>query len=206
MLEGIERNEPINWQRDYMLIKLLAYSGRRVTEVLSLKYEDVIPERGNHYGKISFNILKKKEKIDGKWIPRDMKRLKDIDSKVFKELVSYIKWMRIGPGDYIFGSTYKPDNHLTDRRIRQIVKKYANLSGIKSYMDDNGRMKDPHPHMFRHGFAIDVAKNAKTTADLLKLQKALEHSNFSITSFYLQFSDTEQKEVFEGRYKEGKLK
>ena len=58
-------------------------------------------------------------------------------------------------------------------RVRQIVKKYVKLAGIK------GRKR--LVHAFRHGFAIGYLKKSSKAEDLLELKEQLQHSSVIIT-------------------------
>ena len=60
------------------------------------------------------------------------------------------------------------------------------------------RKSKPHPHMFRHSFAIHFLKHHdRNPAALPMLRKLLEHSNLQVTEHYLQFSDTESGKMLE---------
>lgn len=170
--------------RDTLLILMLAYSGRRVGEVLRVKVKDILVDEK----KIIYNILKKK---------RPTRKLKPVSDIVFSMLMSYINVKKLQPEDYVFKSYIHPKRHITDARVRQIVYRYCELANIPDFAPG----KKVHPHTFRHSFAIATAKKLKSPGDLRKLQMILEHSKIDITTHYLQFSDEEQRELVNNVYK-----
>jgi len=175
------------WQRkrDVLLLGLLAYSGRRVGEILNIKIRDIDFEDG----RIAYNISKKSHPL---------KKWKSVNSDVFKLLHEYVYNRRLGWRDYLFPSSWDNRKHITDTRVRQIVYKYALRAGIPDFAEG----KHPHPHTFRHSFAVANAKRCKSPADLRRLQMILEHSKIDVTTFYLQFSDADQRDMVEEVYKE----
>lgn len=181
-------NEAANskgWQRerDVLLIGLLAYSGRRVGEILNIKVRDIDFEDM----RIAYNISKKSTPT---------KKWKSVNSVVFGLLHKYVYKRQLKYKDYLFPSSWNNKKHITDTRVRQIVYKYAARAGIPDFNIG----KHPHPHTFRHSFAVANAKRCRSPADLRKLQMILEHSKIDVTTFYLQFSDADQRDMVEGVY------
>ena len=159
--------------RDKVLIRLLWKSGRRITEILSLRVEDIDFENK----KILWNILKKK---------KPLKRWKEIDDYTIELLYNYtIKTGQYGRSCLLFqtveGDKEKP---ISRQRAFQIVRRIGKKVGITHVGE-----KKLHPHHFRHSFAVDLARRLKTPADVRKLQKVMEHSSLAITEQYLQFGD-----------------
>jgi len=172
--------------RDKVLIRILWKSGRRISEILKVKVRDINFENKG----IVWHIDKKTKKIDGKKTKYDLVRWKPIDEFTIKLILFYIKRMELQKDDYLFQSPFKNKNHITRQRAYQIIRKACEKAGI--YYIGN---KKPHPHHFRHTFAIDMAKKLKSPADLRKLQMFMEHSNLGITEQYLQFNDLELREL-----------
>ena len=73
------------YQRDKLLILLLAVTGRRISEILMLKVKDIMYEDKN----INWHIEKKGRKKLGTNL--DYRRIKPIDENTLNELVKYIE-------------------------------------------------------------------------------------------------------------------
>ena len=167
--------------RDRTLFRLLYKSGRRVSEVLSLKVKDIDWE----LSMINYHILKKKAK--------DYHAMKPIDNKTLALLSDYCHESEFEEDSYLFPKlknrrlnnlgkpTVKPCEHMTRQAVWQIMQRQFKKLGIEKVGN-----KKPHPHHFRHTFAIRMAQKMKTPADIRKLQMLLEHSNLGQTETYLQ--------------------
>lgn len=165
--------------RDKMLIRLLWKTGRRITEILMLKVKEIDFENAN----ILWHIIKKKKKTL-KWKP--------VDKRTLVMLFRYINWAKLSPEDYVFKSSHNPDKAISRQWAFQIVQNAAKRAGIH-YVGS----KKPHPHHFRHTFAIEMAKKLKNPADVRKLQLIMEHANMGMTEQYLQFGDEDLRELIE---------
>lgn len=174
------------WQRDrdVLLLSMLAYTGRRIGEILPLRVTDILVDEK----RIIFNILKKR---------KPTRKLKPINSIVFDLLMAYIRKENLKESDLIFASSWNKEKPISDARVRQITYKYA----LRANIPDFAPGKHPHPHSFRHSFAIAAAKKMTNPGDLRKLQMMLEHSKIDITTFYLQYSDEDQRELVDNLYK-----
>jgi integrase len=172
----------VDWHK--MVFLLLSRSGRRVTEVLMLKCNDIKWENSS----IKWNILKKK-KITTKVIPQD--------DHTLSVLKTFIINNKIGANDYVFKS-YGKTGHYTRGRVNAILFSY----GKKLNIDDIGGEKI-HPHMFRHGFAIHFVKNMKRPDQLFQLQKIMQHADIRETMWYLDhFGQTEIREMMTMMWKD----
>lgn len=164
--------------RDRVLIRLLWKSGRRITEVLLLQVKDINFQDKN----ILWTIIKKK---------KHFKAWKPIDSFTINLLSSYVMESGLKPDHYLLHAGY-PQKHISRQRAFQIVRRVCFKAGIKKVGD-----KAPHPHHFRHSFAIDLAKRAKSPADIRLIQMILEHSTLAMTEKYLQFGSADQRALIE---------
>lgn len=166
-----------NW-RERVLIRLLWKSGRRISEILELKVKDINFEERN----IVWTILKKKAPT---------RKVKPIDNFTIELLGGYIKESNLLNEHYVLhnGNGLK---HISRQRAFQLIRRICNEAGIFLVGD-----KKPHPHHFRHSFAINLAKKAKSPAHIRLLQRTLEHSNLAVTETYLQFNDEELRELIE---------
>jgi site-specific recombinase XerD len=67
-------------------------------------------------------------------------------------------------------------------QVQTIVKKYGKMIGV-----------DIHPYMFRHSFAIHLARLG---LDLGRVQQLLGRSNLNTTQVYLQFNDQDLRDGY----------
>ncbi len=142
--------------RNLCIINLMLKAGLRVSEVLSLKNEDLDWEKGYiHIGK------------SGAARERTL-RLEEPE-------FSYLeKWYRLKPNasNYVF--TTLDGSQLQDRYIREMVKRLARKAGIN---------KDVYPHLLRYTFAIEFLRK---TRDINLLQLALGHGDYTATQAYVK--------------------
>jgi site-specific recombinase XerD len=186
--------------RDALLFKLLRSSGRRITEIVGRRHPyrhkyiykgevkevtyppipaltpmDIVEkeENGRQVRMIRFNILKKKTLTT---------KLKPINDETFEELRDYIFYNDIQMKQPIF--------NLSRARVFQIVRECAEIAGINLV-----GTKKPHPHHFRHSFAVNVIQNSDDPSALRKVQMALEHSSLNVTAGYMQFNQEDLRQM-----------
>lgn len=155
------RNPDMN-SRDRAIFELLYSSGLRVSELTSLKLEDVDLKNGwiRVMGKGSKERYvpvgsKAREALEAYLPVRDMLILR---SRVPGSSSSLFLNSRGGP--------------LSDRSVRRILKHYVETAEL-------GR--DASPHTFRHSFATHLLQGG---ADLRSIQELLGHSSLSTTQRY----------------------
>ena len=171
-------------KRDRVLFQLLSRSGRRVTEVLTLKPIDIMWDNQE----IKWNILKKR---------KPLKIALPIDVATLWLLKDYLTSLadtknKIEDYDYVFKS-YGKTGHLTDRRVRYLLLSYAKKGGFEEVGGEK-----VHPHHFRHGFAIHFVKNMKRPDQIFQLQKILQHADIRETMWYVDhFGKSEVKELID---------
>jgi len=166
--------------RDRLILQIMYRCGRRVSEVLLLKRDDILWKEN----KIIFTILKRK---------RPVKEMKPVDRETMQLLKRYVDGGCLGP-EY-----RKLKKKMVDDRLfpvtRQYVFKLMRNLGKKVGIKYVGTKK-LHPHHLRHSFAVhQVRTNVKTAEDLRKLQMYMAHANISTTSHYLQFSPDELRSL-----------
>jgi len=163
--------------RDFVLLSTLALTGRRVSEIVGLRYRT--GEDGNEVrleeplgglrpmdllegDTAAFMILKRKAPT---------RKVKPIPAKLTKLLKEYIAYKNIKPEALIFP--------ISRQRVDQIIKKYARLIGIRSV--GNRKMG---AHVFRHSYAISLIDKL----NIGMLQELLGHASIDTTAHYLQYS------------------
>lgn len=145
--------------RNYALMVLFLNLGLRVSEALNLKIADI----DWHTGKVDV-IAGKGNRDRVLWVSgHDLALLK--------------KWCEIRPNDSDYLFCTLPGGRLSDRYVRDFVKRYAKKAGIK---------KRTHPHCLRHSFATDLLRESK---NIRLVQKALGHMSLSTTMLYTHIVD-----------------
>lgn len=164
--------------RDKLLFTLLSRTGRRVTEVLRLRFKHIVWDNNE----IKWNILKKR---------KPMMVTLPTDKATIKMLRNYaIDNPKLETTDYVFKS-YGKTGHLTSRRVEALLKSYAKQLNIETIGD-----KNIHPHQFRHGFAIHFVKHMKRPDQIFHLQKMLQHADIRETMWYVDhFGQSEIREM-----------
>jgi len=157
-----------NVLKDIAVIEVLFATGMRVSELCSLKNEDV-------------NLYDRTILIFGKGSKERQIQIGNDDViKILKEYRNdYIT--EIENSSYFFvNQTGSP---LNDQAVRRIIKKYAALASIPLHMT---------PHMFRHTFATCLLE---ADVDIRYIQKMLGHSSIHITEIYTHVTMSKQLDI-----------
>ena len=155
--------------RDFVMFELLYSSGLRVSELVSLKLEDINFEAG------FLRVLGKgsKERI----VPVNMRAIERIKSYMARQRMEILKHRR---SPYLFvTSRARP---MTRQRFWQTIKRIGRKLGIEI-----------SPHTMRHSFATHLLEGG---ADLRSLQKMLGHSDISTTQIYTKVTTDRLKQVY----------
>ncbi len=162
-------------QRDLALLELLYATGMRVTELVTLKVDDVNLVAG---------IVRVRH---GKG---DKERIIPIHERAIAALRDYIERGRpslVKAGEDK-GSLFL--NHRGQQLTRQgtwlIIKEYAQMAGIQAVVT---------PHMLRHSFATHMLESQKAT--LADVQHFLGHANISTTQIYTQVTSEHKRRVYD---------
>lgn len=161
---------PKNW-RDIALLKTLYTTGMRVTEVVSLRQEDVDFERG---------VLHCPTKEEVRDLP--------IDAATAVDLHQYLQKGRP------FLSKNKAENALfLNHRGQQLTRQGLWLI-IKAYAKQAKLDQEVTPHTLRHSFA---AHKLEKGGNLQDVQRLLGHANLSTTQVYTQLLDDHEDDYEE---------
>lgn len=155
--------------RDFVMFELLYSSGLRVSELISLKLEDINFEAG------FLRVLGKgsKERI----VPVNLRSIERMKRYVSLQRQEILKKKR---SPYLFVTNRgKP---MTRQRLWQTIKKCGRELGIEI-----------SPHTMRHSFATHLLEGG---ADLRSLQKMLGHSDISTTQIYTKVTTDRMKQVY----------
>jgi integrase/recombinase XerD len=155
--------------RDFVMFELLYSSGLRVSELVTLKLEDINFEAGflRVMGKGS------KERI----VPVNMRAIERIKSYIARQRMEILKHRR-SPYLFVTGRA-RP---MTRQRFWQTIKRIGRRLGIEI-----------SPHTMRHSFATHLLEGG---ADLRALQKMLGHSDISTTQIYTKVTTDRLKQVY----------
>ncbi len=157
----------------YTIINTFLYSGMRVSELCSLKSEDIDFESG------SIRIT------GGKG---DKERIVLVPEEVSSILKAYARW-KISENricEYFFVSAKMGKYHTST--VEKMVREIAKASGI------NRRVT---PHTLRHTFATSILKNG---GDIRFIQRMLGHSSIGTTEIYTHIDDETMREMY-SRYR-----
>ena len=98
-----------------------------------------------------------------------------VKSETVKELFSYASQKGLENDAKLFP--------LKRRQLYNIIKKYGALAGVTV-----------HPHTLRHSFAINLVRH---NTDIRRVQMLLGHSSLNVTSVYLQFKESDLRQIYD---------
>ena len=159
--------------RDIAVIELLFSTGIRVSELCSLKQENVdLYER-------SILIYGKRSKE---------RRIQLVNNDVVSLLSEYQHECQeeIHANGWFF--TNRLHKKLSEQSVRDMVNKHAALAGIEMHIT---------PHMFRHSFATCLLEAG---VDIRYIQEMLGHSSIKITEIYTHVAMSKQKDILTAKH------
>jgi integrase/recombinase XerD len=166
-LESVSRNK--------ILLKILYYTGVRITEALSLKSSCF---RAANDGGAFMTVIGKGTKVRTIYVPDD----------IFTEISLYFKKVNLNHDDFIFQSEEKLPGLVSKAISRmqafRIVKQAAKNAKVDPL---------PSPHWFRHSSATHAIENG---APIHVVQQSLGHSSIQTTSHYLHAAPTKSNANF----------
>ena len=164
--------------RDRTMLELLYATGLRVSELVELKQTQLnlnqgfirVSGKGNKERLVPVGVIAKS------WLKR---YLKGPINEILGERST----------DYLFPS--RTSECISRQAFWQIIKKYANKTGIKSNLS---------PHTLRHAFATHLLNHG---ADLRVVQMLLGHSDLSTTQIYTHVAQQRLKDIHEKHHPRG---
>jgi integrase/recombinase XerD len=170
LLEAVDTSTDLGI-RDRAILELLYAGGLRVSELISLKTEELNREAGfvRVIGKGQKQRLAPLGDVALEWTARYLEEVRP-------------KLMARGLSPFIFpGRGGK--GHISRQAIWQKVKQYALNAGIRTAIS---------PHTFRHSFATHLLEGG---ADLRSVQVLLGHASIATTQIYTHISREHLREV-----------
>ncbi|MEM4245471.1 MAG: tyrosine-type recombinase/integrase [Candidatus Nanoarchaeia archaeon] len=166
--ESIKLIEACSTIRDRMMVKLMLFTGLRVSELLNIKFSDF------DFKEAVITVRKGK---GGK------ERLQPIPQVFLKELKSFVDLSsnKEFPDAYVF--TNNKGFRLSPQAVWNIIKVAAFKAKI---------MKNIHPHTLRHTYATRIYERY---GDLKRVQTLLDHEQLSTSSIYTHLSTKKKKET-----------
>lgn len=160
--------DPLRQYRDIAILSLLYSTWLRVTELITLKIDDLSSDSKQ------FRVIGKWNKLRSVFITKHAQR--DIDQ--------YLEY-RTDSSPYLFISLSKNSfwQSLSRNSVAALVKEYAKLVWIKQKVS---------PHTLRHSFATALLKK---WADLRAVQTMLWHASITTTQIYTHVDDKHLQEV-----------
>ncbi len=161
-----------------LLIRVLYYTGCRISEALAIRPEDIDFERRV----LTLPALKVKG--------RDVKRVV-IDQGSCQLLQAYIKSTRARKSKPIFFPGINKD----------VTRRWLAWKAVKEAGEGIG-VPAIHPHTLRHTFAVHWAAGG---GDLLRLQRQLGHKKLSTTTdMYIEFATDDIAKDYDKIFREGR--
>lgn len=155
-------------ERDYLLFVIGINTGLKITELLNIKFEDVLNEDGTVKDFYSLPVKDEKFKQDIY-----------LNTKVKEALLDYVQTFNAQRENYVFQSN-KTKNPITRQQAYRVIHRAAEAIGIPGKIGTNSMRKTFGFHAYKRGIAIAL------------LQKHFHHATPSETLKYLGISKDEK--------------
>lgn len=173
LLSAPDLSTPIGL-RDSAMLEIMYAAGLRVSELLSLKTEDL----NFTYGYLRVKGKGKKERL----VPIGevaLERVKEYIEKARRKLLA-----KKVESEYLFLN--RRGKRMTRQRFWGIIKEYALRCGIPS--------EKISPHVIRHSFATHLLERG---ADVVSVQNLLGHSSLTTTQIYTLVNKERLRKIYE---------
>lgn len=157
-----------NTLRDIAVVELLFATGMRISELCSLKINDI-------------NLQDKNILIYGKGGKERKIQIGNNDVICILEQykASFLTEMQSSSHFFVNQS----GSPLSDQSVRRMINKYTELASIEMHIT---------PHMFRHTFATSLLE---ADVDIRYIQEMLGHSSINITEIYTHVALAKQRDI-----------
>ena len=162
-----------NALRDAAVIELLFCTGMRISELCSLKMNDV-------------NLYDRTILIYGKGSKE--RRIQIGNDDVLHILETYKKSFHTETQKSAHFFINQNGTTLSDQAVRRMINKYTSLAAIELHIT---------PHMFRHTFATSLLE---ADVDIRYIQEMLGHSSINITEIYTHVTMSKQRDILNTKH------
>lgn len=162
-----------NALRDAAVAELLFATGMRISELCSLKNNDV-------------NLYDGTILIYGKG--HKERRLQISNESVISILTEYKESFNIKAPSCNHFFINQSGKALSDQSVRRMINKYTALASIEQHIT---------PHMFRHTFATSLLE---ADVDIRYIQEMLGHSSINITEIYTHVTVAKQRDILAAKH------
>lgn len=169
LLEQPDLSE-LKGQRDKAMLEILYATGIRVTELISLRIDDVNLTNG---------YIKVKKKNTERHIP-----LGNLSLKCLKEYINKVRPLLIRTEEEKTLFINTNGQKMTRQGYWKILKQYKDQAKID---------KDITPHTIRHSFAVHMLQNG---AEVKTVQELLGHTDVASTMMYTQMANLDVKDDY----------
>lgn len=162
-----------NALRDAAVAELLFATGMRISELCTLKVNDINLYDGTIliYGK---GDKERRLQIGNEAVIRTLKEYKN-------NFISEIQSCR-----HFFAN--QTGRALSDQAVRRMINKYTSMASIELHIT---------PHMFRHTFATSLLE---ADVDIRYIQEMLGHSSINITEIYTHVAVSKQRDILTAKH------
>ncbi|MCS5696944.1 tyrosine-type recombinase/integrase [Desulfofundulus thermocisternus] len=168
LLRAVER---YGTKRDMALFRVMLSCGLRVGEAVSLKVSDL--DIGKRHGYLTVTRGKRNKRRTVPVPPEARHAIRE--------------WLEEHNGsEWLFPGRF--NGHLTERAVRKLAKKYAQLAGL------NAGVK-VHPHILRHTCAMNLIRAGH---DISTVAAVLGHENITTTAIYTMPTEKDLARALEG--------
>lgn len=162
-----------NTLRDMAVIELLFATGMRISELCTLKMNDV-------------NLYDRYILIYGKGSKE--RKIQIGNEDVSHVLTTYKKAFEEKMRDCNHFFVNQAGRALSDQSVRRMINKYTSLAAIEQHIT---------PHMFRHTFATSLLE---ADVDIRYIQEMLGHSSINITEVYTHVAMAKQRDILVSKH------
>jgi len=153
--------------RNWVMIRVLLYTGVRVSELAGLNFEDI------YYQSEPKKFLVVRSEIAKGGKSREIpisEKLRSVFRDFYRDRAVAFGTLGIDAALPLFTQHKGTFNRLTSRQIQRIVRLAGTLVGLPNL----------HPHIFRHTFATSLMK----ITDIRTVQSVLGHASLTSTQVY----------------------
>lgn len=164
--------------RDIAVLELLFATGLRVSELCSLKENDI-------------DVINQTLRVTGKGARERIVQIVNVD--VLAALTAYYQCFSapIQQSGFFFVNRLK--RRLSEQSVRFMINKYVEKAGLSLHIT---------PHMFRHSFATLLLEE---DVDIRYIQKLLGHSSITTTQIYTHVTSAKQKDILATKHPRNKI-